>query len=126
MITGIGVVSPNGIGAENFGRACIEGKSGIVRLAGIDTQGLKTIAAAQVIDFDPLTAMDSVELRRVPRMVPMALAASREALAAARIELDPNDVEAQRQIGKPYRYGAAGPDSSSSTHSTRARSGGFK
>jgi 3-oxoacyl-[acyl-carrier-protein] synthase II len=108
VITGIGVVSPNGIGAENFGRACVEGKSGIVRLAGIDTEGLKTTAAAQVLDFDPLTAMDAVELRRVPRMVPMALAASREALAGARIELDPNDIEAQRQIGCALGTGGGG------------------
>src|SRR6476620_6509749 len=83
VITGIGVVSPNGVGAEAYGRACLAGRSGVVRLQGIDTTGLKSSVAAQVLDFDPLTVMEAAELRRVPRMIPLALAASREAIAGA-------------------------------------------
>src|SRR5687768_16671345 len=83
VITGMGVISPNGVGVDAFGRACAEGRSGVVRLAGIDTAGLKTSAAARVVDFDPASVMDGVELRRVPRLVPLALAASREALRQA-------------------------------------------
>ena len=45
MITGIGVVSPNGIGAEKFGQACIDGKSGIVRLAGSSAYFDRSIVA---------------------------------------------------------------------------------
>jgi 3-oxoacyl-[acyl-carrier-protein] synthase II len=108
VITGIGVVSPNGIGAEAFGRACVEGRSGIVRLQGINTQGLKSSVAAQVLDFDPTSVMDPVELRRVPRMIPLAMAASREALSAARVELHPDDVEAQRAIGCALGTGGGG------------------
>jgi 3-oxoacyl-[acyl-carrier-protein] synthase II len=108
VITGIGAVSPNGIGAENFARACIEGRSGIVRLQGIDTTGLKSSVAAQVLDFDPASVMDPVELRRVPRMVPMALAASREALAMARVELAVDDAERQREIGVSLGTGGGG------------------
>jgi 3-oxoacyl-[acyl-carrier-protein] synthase II len=52
--------------------------------------------------------MDPAELRRVPRMVPMALAASREALAQARIEPGPDDVGAQRQIGVALGTGGGG------------------
>jgi 3-oxoacyl-[acyl-carrier-protein] synthase II len=107
-ITGIGVVSPNGIGAENFGRACVAGKSGVVRLQGIDTTGLKTSVAAQVLDFDPLSVMEVGEIRRVPRMIPMALAASREALLQARIELAEDDIEAQREIGCALGTGGGG------------------
>ena len=107
-ITGIGVVSPNGIGAENFARSCIAGRSGVVRLQGINTGGLKSSAAAQVLDFDPLTVMQSAELRRVPRMVPLALAASKEALANARIELAADDIEAQREIGCALGTGGGG------------------
>jgi 3-oxoacyl-[acyl-carrier-protein] synthase II len=107
-MTGMGVVSPNGVGAENFGRACVEGRSGIVRLQGIDTGGLKSSAAAQVLDFDPATVMEAAELRRVPRMIPLAMAASREALASARVELDPEDIEAQREIGCALGTGGGG------------------
>jgi 3-oxoacyl-[acyl-carrier-protein] synthase II len=104
----MGVVSPNGIGAEAFGRACIAGHSGVVRLQGIETAGLKSSVAAQVLDFDPLSVMDVGELRRVPRMIPMALAASREALASAGLELADDDIEAQRQIGCALGTGGGG------------------
>jgi len=108
VITGIGVVSPNGIGAENFAQACIVGQSGIGRLQGIDTKGLKSSVAAQVLDFDPLTVMESAELRRVPRMVPLALAASKEAMASAKLEFAPDDIEGQRTIGCALGTGGGG------------------
>ena len=84
VITGIGVVSPNGIGRESFALACRQGRSGISRLR-IDTTGLRSSVAAAVRDFNPSGEMTPAELRRVPRMVPMALQASREALAQARL-----------------------------------------
>ena len=104
----MGVVSPNGIGAQAFGEACLAGRSGIGALRGIDTEGLKSWAAGQVWDFDPTSVMDVGELRRVPRMIPMALAASREAMAEAGINLDPEDVEAQREIGCALGTGGGG------------------
>ena len=107
-ITGMGVVSPNGIGADEFGRACIAGRSGIVRLQGIDTTGLKSSAAAQVLDFDPLSVMEVAELRRVPRMIPMAMAASREAMRQARLEIADDDIESQREIGCALGTGGGG------------------
>jgi hypothetical protein len=104
----MGVVSPNGIGSESFGRACIAGRSGVVRLQGIDTTGLKSSVAAQVLDFDPLSVMEVAEIRRVPRMIPMALAASREAMRQARVELAEDDIEGQRQIGCSLGTGGGG------------------
>ena len=73
MITGIGAVSPNGVGREAFARACREGRSGISRPDHIDTTGLRTSAVARVADWNPAGVMEPNELRRVPRMVPMAL-----------------------------------------------------
>jgi 3-oxoacyl-[acyl-carrier-protein] synthase II len=108
VITGIGVVSPNGIGAENFAAACLRGRSGIAHPVGFDTTGLRTTAVAQVRDFDPTSAMDATEVRRVPRMVPMAIAASREALAQANFLLDRDDVERQRSIGVALGTGGGG------------------
>lgn len=107
-ITGLGVVSPNGIGAEAFARACIAGRSGIGWLEGITTTGLKSSVAAQVRDFDSASVLDPVELRRVPRMIPLALAASREALAMARFNPDAQDIEAQRKIGVALGTGGGG------------------
>src|SRR5688500_10534176 len=87
VVTGIGVVSPNAVGRDAFGRACTAGRSGVSALRIGDHPGtLKTSAAAQVSGFEPASVMDPADLRRVPRMIPMALAASREALAQASLE----------------------------------------
>src|SRR5205814_6181697 len=90
-------------------RACIEGRSGLSR-PGLDTTGLKTTSLAQVLPehWTPQGVMEVPELRRVPRMVPMALHASREALAQARIEFEPEDVESQRQVGVSLGTGGGG------------------
>lgn len=82
VVTGLGVVSPNGIGAEAFARACREGQSGVSNLR-IDTTGLRSSVAAAVHDFDLSHLYEPAELRRIPRMVPLALQASHEALAQA-------------------------------------------
>ncbi len=108
VFTGIGVISPNGIGAPAFADSLLAGRSGITPLQGIDTSRLKSTVAAQVLDFDPTTVLDPVNLRRVPRMIPMALAASREALASAKLEIDPADIEQQRQIGVALGTGGGG------------------
>jgi 3-oxoacyl-[acyl-carrier-protein] synthase II len=96
VITGMGVVSPNAIGTEAFARACREGQSGISPLR-IDTTGLRSTVAAAVHEFDPLQLYQAAELRRIPRMVPFALQASREALAQAGLIEFPTD--AQREPG---------------------------
>lgn len=106
VVTGIGVVSPNGIGAERFGRACLDGKSGISWIEGIDLAGLKSSVAGQVRDFDPLTVMDAAEVRRVPRMVPMAIAATREAIEQAGIDL--STIDLQRNVGICLGTGGGG------------------
>jgi len=108
VITGLGVVSPNGIGAENFAAACAHGRSGIGALADIEDHDLKTSAVAAVRNFDPLTAMDAVEARRVPRMVPMAIHAAREALQSAAFDIDPQNIPQQQTIGIALGTGGGG------------------
>jgi 3-oxoacyl-[acyl-carrier-protein] synthase II len=108
VITGIGVVSPNGVGREAFAAACRDGRSGLSRPDHIDTAGLRTTSVARVIDWNPEAVMPPAELRRVPRMVPLALAASREALAQADINIAPDDVERQRTIGVALGTGGGG------------------
>jgi 3-oxoacyl-[acyl-carrier-protein] synthase II len=108
VVTGMGVVSPNGIGAEAFATSCARGVSGVRALGGVDCTKLKSSAAAQVVGFDPHTVMDAVDARRVPRMVHLALAASREALESARFEIDPQNLEQQREIGVSLGTGGGG------------------
>jgi 3-oxoacyl-[acyl-carrier-protein] synthase II len=108
VITGIGVVSPNGIGASTFADACIAGISGLSRPDGEEFAGLKTSAVAAVRGFDPLSVMSAVDARRVPRMIPLALAASREAMSNAKLSLDPSDIKSQRKIGVALGTGGGG------------------
>jgi 3-oxoacyl-[acyl-carrier-protein] synthase II len=108
VITGIGAVSPNGIGAENYLAACLAGRSGLSHLAGVDTSKLRSSVAGQVRNFDPLTVMEAPEARRVPRMVHLALAASREAMSQAGVRFDSDDVDAQRSCGVSLGTGGGG------------------
>lgn len=108
VITGVGAVSPNGIGADAFRAACSSGESGLSRLAGIDTSKLKSNVAGHVTGFDPLLAMSPVDVRRVPRMVHLGMAASKEAIKSAGLEIDPEDLEFQRKVGVALGTGGGG------------------
>jgi 3-oxoacyl-[acyl-carrier-protein] synthase II len=108
VVTGIGVVSPNGIGRDAFARACAAGRSGISALRDLDQFKLKSSVAAQVLGFEPQSVMEPAELRRVPRMVPMALAASREAIAQAGLHIAPDDLASQRAVGVALGTGGGG------------------
>src|SRR6202049_3169212 len=53
VITGVGVVAPNGIGKENFWDACISGHSGIRRITRFDASRLPVQIAGEVTNFSP-------------------------------------------------------------------------
>jgi len=68
VITGLGVVAPNGIGKEDFWQACISGRSGIRRITRFDPSPLPTQIAGEIQAFDPqalgLTREESLTLDR--------------------------------------------------------------
>ena len=107
VITGIGCVSPNGVGREAFANAVIAGRSGLKR-PDFAADGLRTSSLGRVSldQFDPADHLDAVDLRRVPRVVPLAVAAAREAMAQAR--LDVTDVERSRRVGLVLGTGGGG------------------
>ena len=76
----MGVVSPNGIGNEAFCRAVLAGTSGVKRICSFDPSELPVQIAGEVQDFDELAWVDAHERKHVSRAVPLALAASTEAL----------------------------------------------
>lgn len=115
-ITGVGAVSPNGVGAEAYYSGCLAGRSGVSALSAGAAAGeaaaeyahLKVWAAGQVLGFNAAAVIGDIEARRVPRMVPFALAACREALGMAGYVIDPADVEGQRHIGMSLGTGGGG------------------
>ncbi|HWR39459.1 MAG TPA: beta-ketoacyl-ACP synthase II [Patescibacteria group bacterium] len=87
VITGVGVVAPNGIGREEFAAALRSGKSGIRPITAFDTTGLNSRIAGQAQDFDPEDYLGKKEVRRSERFVQMAVAAAQMALADASLDL---------------------------------------
>src|SRR6266852_5421824 len=98
VITGIGALSPNGIGRERYFAALADGRSGIRIITQFDATSLPCRIAGE-IDFDPEQWVDSKNIRHVARVVPMALAATDEALRDANLDPTTLDLETRQQIG---------------------------
>jgi 3-oxoacyl-[acyl-carrier-protein] synthase II len=87
VITGMGAVTPIGIGFENYWKSLVEGKSGISKITLFDPSDLETQIAGEVKGFDPLNFMDKQDARRNDRFTQFALAASEEAIRDSGIDL---------------------------------------
>lgn len=99
VITGIGVVSPNGIGKEAFCQAILAGKSGVKRITRFDIDNLPVQIAGEISDFDEFAWIDPRERKHVSRAVPLAVAASNEALRDAGLDYQAMSLDRQREIG---------------------------
>ncbi len=98
VITGIGALSPNGIGREKYFAAVADGRSGIREITQFNASSLPCRIAGEV-DFVPEQWVDSKNIRHVSRVVPMALAATDEALRDAKLDPAQLDLETRRTIG---------------------------
>ena len=108
VVTGIGVVSPNGVGREAFWSATRAGRSGVRRITQFDVDHLPTRIAGTVEDFDPASVMSANDLKHVPRIVPMAVAASLEAVADAGLRTTELPIEERRRFAVVIGSGGAG------------------
>jgi 3-oxoacyl-[acyl-carrier-protein] synthase II len=90
VITGLGLVSPIGIGREDVWRNALAGMSGAGPISGFDPSRLSTQIACEVPDFDPEQFMDRRATRRMDRFAQMAVAAARLGLDDA--GLDPTKI----------------------------------
>ena len=110
VITGMGVVSPNGLGREAFCRAILAGKSGVRRITRFDANELPVQIAGEVPGFDELAWMDARERKHVSRVVPLALAASTEALEDAGLDTARMSLEEKRRVGVVLGTGGGAQD----------------
>ncbi|HEU5233372.1 MAG TPA: beta-ketoacyl-[acyl-carrier-protein] synthase family protein [Terriglobales bacterium] len=99
VITGMGVVSPNGIGKDAFCRAILAGKSGVKRISRFDTSNLPVQIAGEITDFDEFAWIDARERKHVSRAVPLAIAASHEALKDAGFVPESMSMDEKRDVG---------------------------
>lgn len=86
VITGMGAVSPNGVGNSAFSKAILEGRSGVGRISRFDPSEISVQIAGEVRDFDELAWVENKERRHVSRVLPLAFAAATEALQGAGID----------------------------------------
>ncbi len=94
VITGIGVVSPNGIGKEKCWTAMVNGVSGVRRVEGFDVSVFNTKIAAEARDFDPfLLGLTHDEAVRMDRYVQFAVAAAEMAVKDAQLDFGRIDLE---------------------------------
>jgi len=98
VITGIGALSPNGIGRENYFAAVAAGQSGIRTITQFDASALPCRIAGEV-DFTPEEWVDAKNIRHVSRVVPLAVAATHEALLDANLDPRAADLETRQNIG---------------------------
>jgi len=87
VITGIGIVAPNGIGIEAFWESILAGRSGIGPITAFDASEFKSRIAGEVKDFDPLKYMDAEwKPKRLARHAQLAYAATQMALKDANFD----------------------------------------
>ncbi len=108
VITGFGCVTPIGIGSDAFWSGLSSGASGVRRIESFDVSDSTVKIAAEVPDFDWKAELDPKDRKHVPRTVPLALAAAREAMADAGIETTDMPIEERRKIGVVIGTGGGG------------------
>ena len=83
VVTGIGVVSPVGVGKTNYWNSLVSGVSGIGRITHFDPTGFDVQIAAEVKGFDVTNWIERKESRRMDRFVHFGVAAALDAIEDA-------------------------------------------
>jgi 3-oxoacyl-[acyl-carrier-protein] synthase II len=108
VITGMGCVTPLGIGRQSYWAGLVSGQSGVRRIEAFDPSSFPVQIAAEVPSFDWQSQLNPKDRKHVPRTVPLALAAAREALEDARMFPDDLSLDARRAFGVELGTGGGG------------------
>jgi len=88
VVTGIGLVTPLGLGKDSFTERLMGGESAISRIESFDTSSLSSHLGAEVVDFDPKNYIDSKAIRKMDRISRMAAAAAAMAVNDSGLKID--------------------------------------
>ena len=108
VITGFGCVTPIGIGRENYWESLKNGVSGVSKIESFDVSDSKVKIAAQIKDFDWQAELDPKDVKHVPRTVPLALRAAREAVEDSQIHVENLDLPQRQNFGVVLGTGGGG------------------
>lgn len=98
VVTGMGVITPIGLGVDEFWAGIKEGKIGFGRITRFDTTDYKCKLAAEVKGFEGKNYMDFKAAKRMELFSQYAVAATKEAMEDAGLDMEKED---------PYRVGVA-------------------
>ena len=93
VVTGLGLVTPLGIGVEETWSALVAGKSGIAPITRFDASNMNTKIAGEVKNFKPEDYVSRKDLRRMDIFTIYAMAASRIAVEDANLNIDDNNAD---------------------------------
>jgi len=105
VVTGIGMLSPLGLDVPTTWEGLINGRSGIDYITLFDAEPLKTRIAGEVKGFEPTDHINRKDARRMDRFAQLAIAASRQAVEQARLEVNSGN---QDSIGVVIGSGIGG------------------
>jgi 3-oxoacyl-[acyl-carrier-protein] synthase II len=115
VVTGLGVVSPVGIGVDNAWKNLIAGQSGITRITKFDPSNFASQVAGEVKDFNVEDFLSAKEARRMDTFIQYGLAAGIEAFKDAGLEVTEANAE---RIGVAIGSGIGGLGLIESTNDT--------
>ena len=112
VVTGMGLITPLGIGHKQFWENIIAGRSGIGPVTLFDPGDAISRIAAEVRDFDPRQYLDAKEARRLSRASQFAVAAAQLAIADAQLTIDDGNRD---DIGVLLGNGSTSPPETEAT-----------
>ncbi len=93
VATGLGALTPAGVGVSATWEALKAGRSGIARLSLCDPTGYSCTVGGEVTDYQASDYLDAKAARRMARFVQFAIVAAREAIGQAGLDLDSEDLD---------------------------------
>jgi 3-oxoacyl-[acyl-carrier-protein] synthase II len=108
VITGLGAVMPIGNDFPTYWSNLVAGVTGTRIIQGFETNGFEVRIAAEVLGFDPTSAMDPKMARRMSRFIHLAMAAGKEAVADSGIDFAAMSEEERDRVGVVVNTGGGG------------------
>lgn len=93
VVTGLGLVTPIGIGVEASWKSAIEGKSGICPITQFDASQMPVRIAGEVKDFDPALYIEAKEIKKMDRFIHFAMAAATMAVEDSGLKITSENAE---------------------------------